>query len=219
MKRVRGFSLLETLAALALLALLLLGVYSGVRTTTISATRGASAIERLDEVRGAREFLRRELASATALPWKLSAGDAPVVFEGSASALQFVAPLPGYLGLSGAQVVSVRLADDETERSSQRLVVRFAPLPTGSGALPSMAPEVLLEKLHGVRFSYADSSGTWHDEWADTRILPTLVRVEVNAQDGAPAREWPTLMVAPRQGQGAVNPGAVGRSLRADVTP
>ena len=47
MKRVAGFTLLEVLASLVLLALLLIGVYSGLRTATRSVRSGTAGIERI----------------------------------------------------------------------------------------------------------------------------------------------------------------------------
>ncbi len=66
MKRAAGFTLIEVLGAMALLALLLLGVYSGIRTATHTVQVGTAKIEQLDEVRSAQQFLRRELAQAMA---------------------------------------------------------------------------------------------------------------------------------------------------------
>jgi general secretion pathway protein J len=124
--RMRGFSLLEVLAALALLAILLLVVYSGVRSTTLSVSRGSASVARLDEVRAAREFLRREVASATALPWKIDEANNPTTFEGDAESFHFVAVLPGYLGKLGPQVIAVsRMAGDDGDND---LGVTLSPL-------------------------------------------------------------------------------------------
>jgi general secretion pathway protein J len=68
MKTSAGFTLLEVLASLVLLALLLVGVYSGIRTATHSVRSGTATIERMDQVRSAQQFLRRELAQSLAQP-------------------------------------------------------------------------------------------------------------------------------------------------------
>jgi type II secretory pathway component PulJ len=108
------------LGALALLALLLLGVYSGIRTATQSVQAGGAAIERLDRIRSAQEFLRRELAQAMAQPiGRDDRGDA-LYFKGTPHELSFVAPLPGYLGKLGPQVQTLALVDNGRSTASRR---------------------------------------------------------------------------------------------------
>lgn len=210
MKRTAGFSLLEVLAALALLAILLLVVYSGVRMASLSVQRGSATIDRLDEVRGAREFLRREISEAVALPWVLDRKGKPVVFEGTRESIRFVAPLPGYLGKTGMQVVNVRIIDDEASQG-QRIEVHFVPLPTSASGLPDMAPEPLIAGLHGLRFRFAGSDGVWKDRWDERASLPVQVGIDTDERErGA----WPGQVIAPRQSASALNPAAIGRTLR-----
>lgn len=215
MSRAKGFSLLEVLAALALLALLLLGVYSGVSMTTASVRRGTLAIDRLDEVRSARELLRRELSEATALPWAVSDARRPMVFAGRSDTLRFVAPLPGYLGKRGAQVLTLHLRDEAD--GTQTLEMAFAPLPMSASPLPPAAPEALLKGLHGMRFRYAASDGAWTDTWGDRTVLPALVQIDTGGQAREP--EWPTLTVAPRETAAALNGAAYARGLAAGDLP
>ena len=138
MKRAAGFSLLEVLAALALLALLLVGVYSGVRTASHSVRSGSAAIEQLDQIRSAQQLLRRELAQAMAQPLERNASGEPVYFKGSAHELQFVAPLPGYLGKLGPQVQTLALVDNG--KGGQRLQISFAVLAPDRSSRPPPGP-------------------------------------------------------------------------------
>lgn len=202
MNATRGFSLMEVLAALALLAILLLGVYSGVRSTTLSVGHGSSVIARIDEARGAREFLRRQLSSATALPWKVLDGNVPVVFEGDGSRLRFVSALPGYLGKLGPQVIEVALGDDGGEGRS--LQARLSPLPGSQAAVIAGAHDVLLARVRSLTLRYARrGSSAWEDRWNDPMELPGSIEITVVPEEGADA--WPPLIVAPRQDPDAVN--------------
>ncbi len=215
MKRARGFSLLEILAALALLALLLLAVYSGVRTATHSVHTGSAAIGNIDRLRSAQEFLQRELEQTTALPWALDAKRNPIVFTGDAHEMRYVAPLPGYLGKMGPQLQTLRLVDDGDGTS--RLEVSFAMLPTKVGETRNIGePEVLLTGIRDARFRYIarddnNLAGDWQDDWRDPTRLPAFVRIELNASKGSAM--WPTLDVAIRQGPDAINIRAVAAPL------
>ena len=202
MRRARGFSLLEVLAALALLAILLLGVYSGVRSTTLATGHGASIIARLDEVRGAREFLRRQLASATALPWMLNERGAPVVFEGDATHVRFVSTLPGYLGKLGPQRIELALANEASQ--GQALEAHFSPLPGSQSDVTAGAQDVLLARVRTLRLRYAArGSSVWLDAWTTPTVLPGAVEISVVPEEGRDA--WPPVVVALRQDPDAVN--------------
>lgn len=122
--RSRGFTLLEVLGALALLALLLVGVYSGVRTATHAVRSGEAAIGRMDQVRSAQQFLRTELAQARAVPLSRTDKGDPIFFTGDAHEMRFVAPLPGYLGKLGPQLQQLKLVSNG--RGTSRLEASFA---------------------------------------------------------------------------------------------
>ena len=99
MNQAAGFTLLEVLASLVLLALLLVGVYSGLRTATHSVRSGTAAVARIDQIRSAQQFLQRELAQSMAQPISHNERGENIYFEGSEHELRYVAPLPGYLGI------------------------------------------------------------------------------------------------------------------------
>jgi general secretion pathway protein J len=194
MKRVAGFSLLEVLGALALLALLLLGVYAGIHTATQSVRAGSAAIDRLDRIRAAQAFLRRELAQAMAQPIGRDARGDALYFSGNAHEMRFVAPLPGYLGKHGPQLQTLALVDDG--HGAQRLEIRFAAPPMGGESSPAQGrAEVLLDGVHEGAFAYRGGDaqgriGDWQADWPDGRLLPALVRITLKPP--APER-WPSM--------------------------
>lgn len=191
-----GFTLLEVLASLTLLALLMLGVYSGIRTATHTAHAGSAMIERSDQIRAAQQFVRRELQQAMAQPLAHTERGAPVVFVGSAREMRYVAPLPGYLGRLGAQLQRLALVDDDA--GGLRLELSLALLPPDGREPQALGePQVLLDHIRSGEFTYAghDSRGAavaWTSTWVDGQQLPDLVRVDVHA-DGRPT--WPRLEV------------------------
>lgn len=193
--RAHGFTLLEVLAALALLALLLVGVYSGVRTATRSVQAGSAAVERLDAVRSAQQFLRRELAQAMTQQLAKNAIDEPIFFRGTARSMSFVAPLPGYLGKLGPQAQTLELVDNG--KGGQRLQIRFALLPPSGQPLAPGAPQVLLDDVRDGQFRYRglDARGRatdWRDDWPQGDHLPQLVRIELRLPGTG---YWPQLTV------------------------
>lgn len=208
-----GFTLIEVLAALALLALLLVGVYSGVRTATHSVRSGSAAIERLDRVRSAQQFLRRELAQAMAQPIGHDANGDSLYFKGGAHELQFVAPLPGYLGKLGPQVQTLALVPNGKADGSQRLEISFAqPSFDGQPGKVIGKPVVLLDDVRQGSFSFRGRDpqgrvGDWGTTWPDGRLLPSLVRIELLL---AGTDYWPELQaplrVDPTANQGVPNP-------------
>lgn len=153
MKRAAGFTLLEVLAALVLLALLLVGVYSGLRTATRSVRSGTAAIERVDQVRSAQQFLRRELAQSMVQPIGRTDHGEPIYFEGSAREMRYVAPLPGYLGKLGPQLQRLQLVDDGHDGLRLELSLALLP-PDGQPPQPLGEPQVLLDRIVKGGFSY-----------------------------------------------------------------
>ncbi|WP_130617250.1 prepilin-type N-terminal cleavage/methylation domain-containing protein [Dyella amyloliquefaciens] len=191
---VDGFTLLEVLGALALFALLLLGVYSGVRTATHAVRSGETSIERLDQVRSAQQFLRRELAQARAVAISHTDKGDPQFFSGDAHELRFVAPLPGYLGKLGPQLQQFKLVSNG--KGGSRLEASFALMPPdGSAPRPLGEPEVLVDNIRSGSFSYRapdtqQAQGTWQDHWDGTRAMPRIVRIAL-VLDGT--TNWPQL--------------------------
>ena len=209
MKHVAGFTLLEVLAALVLLALLLVGVYSGIRTATHSVRSGTAAIERMDQIRSAQQFLQRELAQSLTQPIGHTDHGEPIYFMGSAHEMRYVAPLPGYLGKLGPQLQQLQLVDDG--HGGLRLELSLALLPPdGQPPRPLGETQVLLDHIKDGSFSYrgVDGQGAampWAAAWVDGQLLPQLVRIRLRSQDNV---DWPQLDVPLR-----VNPAQGGPRL------
>lgn len=191
-----GFTLLEVLASLVLLALLLLGVYSGIRTATQSTRAGTATVERMDQLRSAQEFLRRELSQSMIQPIARNQRGEDIYFIGSAHDMSYVAPLPGYLGKLGPQLQHLRLVDDGHGMSRLELSLAVLP-PDGQPPRPLGDPQVLFDHIRSGSFQYsgADLQGNViapTDSWTDGRLLPMLVDIDLQADGTHP---WPRLTV------------------------
>ncbi|MDE2308516.1 MAG: prepilin-type N-terminal cleavage/methylation domain-containing protein [Xanthomonadaceae bacterium] len=196
MRRVAGFTLIEVLAALVLVALLLVGVYTGMRTAIHSVRSGSAAIERIDQIRSAQQFLRRELAQSMTQPIGHTPGGDAIFFKGSAHEMSYVAPLPGYLGKLGPQLQRLQLVEDG--KGSWRLQLSLAVLPPDGRPPQALGqPQVLLDHIRGGSFGYRgiDVQGRtvpWSPAWPDGRMLPLLVRIALQPQGND---DWPLLLV------------------------
>jgi general secretion pathway protein J len=198
--RARGFTLLEVLMAVMLLAVLLGGAYGGLRASANAMRAGEAAIDRTDRLRTAQEFLRRQIGDIAPLAFAHDDKEGlNVVFEGDAQFMRFVAPMPGYLSRGGPYVQTLELV-----RGKDGLQLRFTDtMLNGYDAdkpgKDDVEPVVLLDRIASGRFFYRglDDQGQltdWNGDWASTEITPLMVRVELAMQPGVQI-PWPTLDV------------------------
>ena len=200
--RPQGFTLIEVLLALTLLALLMAGAFAGIHAATRAVDSGEKLIDRTNKLRVAQEFLRRELSQSQALVIEQDATTGEtILFEGDAESLRFVAPMPGYLGRGGPYVQQLSF---EQQDGDLRLLFRHAmhngydsdeePLED-----PELVPVVLLEHIAEARFEYRalDDAGKlddWKDEWDKRGRMPLMVRISVEFKKEA-NQVWPEMVV------------------------
>jgi general secretion pathway protein J len=184
-----GFTLLEMLVAVTLLALVLASV-AGALGLSGRAFEGASRrTQSAGDLALARDLLRRTLGAA----FPLTSGDigqARILFEGNAATVQFVRMVPPGPGGGGAMLAEFRI---EGEPGAQRLLYRQAPL---DGGEPHAS--TLLTGAYDLRFDYLAGDpaggGTWRADWPRRMALPALVRLSIRAG----GRELPASLVRPR---------------------
>ncbi len=209
----QGFTLLEVLLAVILLALLMAGAYSGIHASANAMRAGESAIDRTDRLRTAQEFLRRQLEDILPLAYaRDDSSNSNFVFEGSAQRMIFVAPMPGYLSRGGPYVQTLELV-----RGNGGLQLQFSDaMLNGYDAQKSddsdNEPVVLLDRIAGGQFEYRtlDDQGQltdWSSVWRDPSVTPLMVRIDLTMQPGVQI-PWPMLDVAMMLNAGALQPGA-----------
>jgi len=215
--RARGFSLLEVLLAIILLALLIGGAYSGIRAATSAMRAGEAAIDRTDRLRTAQEFLRHQLSRLLPLIWASNDSNGQTyVFEGNDRSMRFVAPMPGYLSKGGPYVQTLELVRGKDGLQLQFSDAMLNGFDVEKAKSSNVEPVVLLDRIRSGRFEYRtlDDQGKltdWSSSWPDPGVTPLAVRIDLTMQPGVQV-PWPVLDVPMMLNAGAVRPG-----LRAPV--
>ncbi len=217
----RGFTLLEVLMALVLLALLLSLAWASMRAAIQSSRSGEALIARTEQLRTVQTFLRRQLSQAMPIAYEqVTDQGREVRFEGSADELVFVAPMPGYLSRGGAHVQTLRFAG---AGRGQRLEFNHAQLNGYDADSPKFGDEavVLMEGISRGSFEFRelDESGElrdWSSDWDASERLPLMVRLVVEF-DRDDARHWPAFDVTVMAAAAGIQPiGLTQRRPRAD---
>lgn len=199
-----GFTLLEILLALVLMAFVMLGVWGALRGAT-RVTRSTDAVMAQSEsVRTVQQFLRRYVAVAGAQPWVTEGGTRARVFEGDADSMRYVAPLPAQSGHAGLYLQRVSLEKNAT--GGKALWLAYQPY---TGDVPASAEPVrhrLLANLRGGTFQYLAAAAfgkpaAWRDDWTAVNGLPLAVRIRLDP--AWPVRvPFPDLLIPLHTGEG-----------------
>ena len=212
--RAAGFTLVELLLAITLMSILLGLTYSGLRAATKSSARGEEILAAGGELRAAHQFVRRQLNQMLPLPFAATddAQETRIVFEGNANRIQYVAPMPGYLGAGGPQVQLLEIThgnDGGILQFSNALLQGFE-----QQRLYDRDPVILLEAVESAGFEFLgrDEDGEltgWTSMWDQTDRLPVAVRLNISFSRDLNL-DWPDLVAGVRVDESAVQ-GAAGR--------
>lgn len=183
--RERGFTLLELLVSMTLLAMLFVLLFGGLRFGMRAWERGTSTADAVDQVRAVQELLRGEIERACPHVIPNTDPQAPprVQFAGDSNAVSFLGPAPNAAGSARCVRLSLSLAPDGKH---QRLVLNI----NGNDS-------DLLRGVQSADLAYLADGGVWQSGWSGQRVLPALIRVRVSFPKGD-ARVWPELFLTPR---------------------
>ena len=191
----RGFTLMEVLVAMTLLALLMTALSGSIGFVGRSWDRGWETAKDSAAFSRVESTIRRMVEQS--LPVSIRAPrERQFLFEGTATGIRLVAyDAPG--GSAGAlyvQEIGVR------DKGGQRqFLYRRYPFKDDSALPESIAEAQMLTGAFSVMFSYFGSPRpseplNWFDSWTSDRRLPDLVRVRIKA-GGETA--WPPIIARP----------------------
>lgn len=200
MKAQRGFTLIEMAVALAIVAMIAVVLFEGLR---FSQRAHEKVVERGGDswqIFASQRLIRSLLESA--YPREPAATELVPVFgiEGDREKMSVLAGAPLASGGSGLQRYEIEPRRNSKGRTD--VVVRWRADPAAdSQATDSTAEEVLIGDVAAVKWAYLDAERntepTWLDQWRGRASLPRLVRLQVSFPSGDP-RTWPELVVSPR---------------------
>ena len=167
MRRAHGFTLLETIVALAVLGLIVAVLAVGLRFALGTVARQAARSGAGNEVAPVLDYLVALIADSR--PVALTEG-APVLFDGTPGQLVFAAPLTREMTSSGG---IQRIQIHRTQAGLELVWVSLSAGGQGGRAvlLPGRAP---------VRFRYFGGvPGVWRDTWQGMKSPPLVVAISL----------------------------------------
>lgn len=191
-RAVGGFTLLETMVALALLAVMLAMLFAGLRTGIRAWDAGSDRGDRANQVLLAYGFLRKELTAA--FPWRFKDPlSVRLAFAGERERLRFVSMRPAEIGGGGLAFVSFEFESARGAQKTGRLVMRraFASAPDRDFSPVEDAQKfALLEGVAEARFEYFGTENettppTWSERWDYPQRMPSHVRLQLKLGEAA----------------------------------
>jgi len=214
-----GFTLIELVIALALIGLISLLLFSGLRLGNRAWEGVETVSERTAAPRISRNFLVRSLSQVRPAQVTFDSQQR-LVFAGDAERLEFVAPLSEHVGTPGLYILRLSLVQDMEGRLVLTRWLLHPEVLEGSGEIPEWEPlgeqtpppagealdedlaagafgtSVLLDGVSELEFAYfgiaeGEQEPAWYPQWFDQPRLPQAVRMHLVTQ-GLP---WPDLLV------------------------
>jgi len=191
-----GFTLIETLVAMALMGLVLSALAGITAQWLPNWNRGLERIQRSELIGIALQRIGADLAAAEYVPANRDARYP--LFEGSELSVTFVRTALGPNAGPGLDVVRVGETTDRQGFVTVRSSAPFRPLPLASSLSEQIQfgePVLLLRTPFRLSFAYAGQDRIWKSSWRDSDKLPAAIKLTV--RDAANERILSISTVAP----------------------
>ncbi len=215
-----GFTLVELLIAMSLIALMLVLLFSGLRLGAKSWDAAELRAAESGDQRLIWTFLQRSLKEMKPVYLPGEQDEKHVAFSGTGDALEFVGAMPERIGPGGAYIL--RIEAPRAGRNRHLVLRRWLYHPEvleGLDAVPPWTPlyervgeaeplsedeawngalygeHLLVEGVDKLAIEYygtveGRADPEWHDEWEEAAAMPLLVRLRVYREQG----DWPPLL-------------------------
>lgn len=201
-RRECGFTLLELLLAISILALMFALLAGGVRFGVAAWEKGSTLGKHTAELRTAHRLIRRQIERSRPVRRPDRREERHLAFVGDADGLRFVAPPPAHLSEPGVYLIRLSI---EAGARGKRLIMawrRLQPDYSDFAEDGEMESVILADRLADGAISYFgrlddEEDGRWHRRWAEAAELPRLVKISLRYPD-AERRQWPDLVAAPQ---------------------
>lgn len=190
----RGFTLIEVVLALSIFAIMGAILYGAFSLSHRAVEKSQGSFERNQKLRSFTDLLGSYIRSA--YPYRQSAQDTTVFFDGQEDQLTFVSSLS--LAMGGRGMSKIRIAWEDTEggegpiQLEEEVPVRFNTSEDHDyGGLRNDV--VIQERVKELRFAYLDSKSEdekWEERWdgREKLGLPRAVRLSYRNPEGKEIR-------------------------------
>ena len=175
-----GFTLIETLVAMALMGLVLSALANITAQWLPNWNRGLERIQRSELIGIALQRIGADLAAAEYVSAHRDARHP--LFEGSELSVTFVRTALGPNAGPGLDVVRVGETTDRQGLVTVRSRASFQPLPLASSLSEQVhfgEPVLLLRAPFRLSFAYAGQDLIWKSSWHDADRLPAAIKLTV----------------------------------------
>lgn len=192
----RGFTLVELIVALTILALIAAALFTALRFSARAWEAGEMRAVAASDAAAIRSFLRARLRSAQPATVSTGPRSEMVAFSGDEQSLRFAGPMPPEVGLGGLYLFTLEQPPGGPVMLDWRLIRPTGPIDIADGR---RRPRRLFAAGIRVRFRYfgaleEGAEARWHFRWQAEK-LPWLIELRFDRTGAGPP--MPPLRVAP----------------------
>jgi len=197
--KAQGFTLIEVLIAMTLLSIMMVLLFTSLKICADSWGKGESKITDVNEIAVVYNFFQRDLSGAKPL-WNDSTAEPQTEekafsFQGNAQSLQFVSAFPASAGRTGLQLFALSLQEEDNYQVIKVTLTPFVPLAEDQEWHKEEV--TLIKHVSDFKLAYFGSEdgvseGTWTEDWLNKNVLPRLVKISINLDNGI---YWPEMII------------------------